>query len=429
MNSYRKKSEKDSQSRRGSVYVAVLGVSIIVAVISIASVHVARIEVREATALDDMARARLSARSGVECALAKLKADNLWRTTHASGVANVLAGLSTLLGTGSNSYTLVDSDGNLNDNTDDTVTLRCVGTAGNARHVIEVMLAPTGEGLGCLSAAIHTNEDADVDASLTTNQTVSANGTINCNGGSINGNAQACGAIGPPGRVSGTSSSGMTALQMPDSTGVFEYYTTMGTPISYASLSGGVIERVVLSATNNPYGTGVTNPQGIYIIDCQGGNVTIRNCRIVGTLVFRNVGAYVQLSNSVNWEPYVANFPAMMVEGSLILSSPQNQALSEVTNATNFNPSHTPYLSQSDSSYSDGDTYPCAITGLVYNTGYLWVTNQALVNGTTVSGRSVYVTSNSTFNYKSVFLTNPPPGFTAGNQVEVVPGTWKQASY
>lgn len=430
MKSYRTKSERTKQSRRGSVYVAVLGVSIIVAVIGIASVHVARIEVREATALDDMAKARLAARSGVECALAKLKADALWRTSHASGVANVLAGLSDLLGTGSNYYTLIDSDGNLNDNTDDTLTLRSVGTAGSARHVIEVMLAPTGEGLDCLTAAMHTNENIDVDASLTTNQTISANGQINATDGTINGNAQAGGGITGGGHVSGSTNNSMNpALEMPDSTGVFEYYMTMGTPISYASLSGGVIERVVLSATNNPYGTGVTNPQGIYIIDCQGGGVTIRNCRIVGTLVFRNVGANVQLSNSVNWEPYVANFPAMMVEGSLILSSPQNQALSEATNATNFNPSHTPYLSLSDGSYSDGDTYPCTITGLVYNTGYLYVTNQALVNGATVSARSVFVTSNSTFNYKSLFFSNPPPGFTAGNQVEVVPGTWKQASY
>jgi hypothetical protein len=428
MNSYRKKSERTNPSRRGSVYVAVLGVSIIVAVIGIASVHVARIEVREATALDDMAKARLAARSGVECALAKLEADSLWRTTHTSGVANVLAGLSDLLGTGSNSYSLVDSDGNLNDNTDDTVTLRSVGTAGNARHVIEVMLAPTGEGLGCLSAAMHTNEDIDVDATLTTNQTISANGQINASDGSINGNAQAAGII--TGSVSGSRTSNMTpTLDMPDSTGVFEYYMTMGTPISYGSLSGGVIERVVLSATNNPYGTGATNSQGIYIIDCQGGSVTIRNCRIVGTLVFRNVGANVQLTNSVNWEPYVANFPSMMVEGSLILSSPQNQALSEVSNTTNFNPSHTPYLSLSDSSYSDGDSYPCTITGLIYNTGYLSVTNQVLVNGATVSARTVYVTSSSTFNYKSIFFTNPPPGFTAGDQVEVVPGTWKQASY
>lgn len=427
MTKYQPHFELGRQSRRGSVYIAVLGVSMIVAVIGIASLHVARLEVLEATALDDMAKARLAARSGIECALAKLKADSSWRTTHASGVAGVLTGLSDLAGTGSNSYTLVDSDGNLNDNQDDTVTLRSIGTAGNARHVIEVMLAPTGEGLGCLSAAMHADEDIDVDAVLTTNQTISANGSIDSTGGTINGNAQAPGGVTGP--VSGTRNSSMTPLEMPDSTGVFEYYMTMGTPIAYGSLSGGVIERVVLSATHNPYGGGITNPQGIYVIDCQGGNVTIRNCRIVATLVLLNVGSYVQLNNSVNWEPYVANFPAMMVQGSLNLGCTQQQALSEATNTTNFNPSHTPYQSQSDNAFNDGDTYPSTITGLIYNTGYLWVTNQASVTGTVVSGRSVYVDYNSSFNYKSLFISNPPPGFTAGNQVKVVPGTWKQASY
>lgn len=428
MQNLQAKLEKAHRSRSGSVYVAVLGVSLIVAVIGIASLHVARLEVREATALEDMAKARLAARSGIECALAKLKADTLWRTTYASGVANVLNGLSTLVGTGGYSFSLVDDDGNLSDDQDDLVTLRCVGTSGDARHVIELMLAPTGDGLGCLSAAMHTGGDIDVNTNLTTNQTISSNANIDCGGGNINGNAQASGSILPAGNVSGTRATGMAALQMPDPAGVFEFYMAIGTPIAYGSLSGGVIEEVVLSATNNPFG-GATNQQGVYVIDCQGGNVLIRNSRILATLVLLNVGSQVEVSSSVNWEPFVANYPALMVQGNLLLNCTSQQALSESSNSTNFNPAHTPYMSQSDSTYGDGDTYPSLITGLVYSTGNLTVTNQASLTGVAVAAGTATISTNSTFNYKSLFFSNPPPGFTAGNLVEVVPGTWKQVSY
>ena len=88
---------------------------------------------------------------------------------------------------------------------------------------------------------------------------------------------------------------------------------------------------MVLSATHNPYGSQVTNAQGIYVIDCQGSQVIVSNSRIVATLVFVNATSQVLLQNSINWEPTVSNFPAMMVQGSLSMDWLQQTSLSEVS--------------------------------------------------------------------------------------------------
>ena len=41
-----------------------------------------------------------------------------------------------------------------------------------------------------------------------------------------------------------------------------------------------VIDRVVLSPTQNPYGDGSTNASGIYVIDCSGKPIVVKDCRI-----------------------------------------------------------------------------------------------------------------------------------------------------
>ena len=215
-----------------------------VSVITIASLQVARVEVRESMAVDEMARARLAARSGVECVVCKIQSDSTWRTTYSSGVTGVLSNLSNnLTGTGSFEFSLIDSDGDLNDNPDDAVTIRCVGKAGKARHVIEVQMQPSGEGLASLSVPLHSSGNMDVTTSLTTDRAVSSNGNVKVSGsGSVIGNAQAAGDI--TGSVTGSKNKNMTPpLEMPDSTNVFDYYLSNGTPIKYGELTAGKSER------------------------------------------------------------------------------------------------------------------------------------------------------------------------------------------
>ncbi len=433
MFSLAKKIQRTAAQRRGSVYVAVLGVALIVAVIGVSSVHVARVETRQAVALDEMARARLAAQSGVECVLAKIKNDSNWRQTYGNGNTNLvsnLAGALALAGSSPESFdfTLTDTDGDLDDDDQDAVTVRCVGTAGNARHVIEVLLQPNGEGLTCLSASLHAAGDIVTTSAITTDQVVSSNSNIDAtsSSGTITGNAQAVGIVS--GNISGTPTSNMSpALEMPDTASVFDYYIANGTPIAYSQLSGGKIDKVVLSSGNNPYGSQVTNSQGIYVIDCQGNKVSILDSRIQATLVFLNATSNIEIEKSILWQPAIANFPALLVQGTVHMKWKQNIALDEASLGVNFNPSHTPYLSASDSDLTD--TYPGLISGIVYMTGNLEITDQAKVEGTMVVGGAVQTTSPLTLLYKSTYFTNPPPGFASGTEMELAPGTWKQVAY
>lgn len=404
-----------------------MGVAMIVGVVGICSLHVARLEVREVATLQDMADARLAARSGIECAVAKLKSDSSWRSNYSSGIANLVSNLTGVLG-GDNSFEFayIDSDGDLNDDDDDAVTVRAVGTAGSARHVVEVLMMPSGQGVSSLSASLHVDGKFHIKQPLMTSQTISANDDINIDSpGMVNGNAQATGSI--TGTVTGSTSPGMTpALEMPDPNDVFEYYLSNGTPITFSQLTGGKIEKCVLSAGSNPYGSQITNAQGIYVIDCQGNKVSVMNCRVRATLIFINALA-VEVEGSVLWEPHLATLPALMVQGNLNLKWDSQQMLSEISNDVNFNPAHTPYTTGSDS--DNFDSYAGSITGLIYATGDLDTLNRSKIDGVMVIGGKATSDAAVDLTYDSGYYNDAPPGFTSGTDMEIVPGTWKQVAY
>jgi hypothetical protein len=217
------------------------------------------------------------------------------------------------------------------------------------------------------------------------------------------------------------------ALEMPDEESVFEYYIANGTPISHSQLNNGKIERVLLSPGNNPFGSRVLNQQGIYVIDCQGKKVTIKDSRIFGTLVLLNAAANNEVDGSIVWQPAVPNFPAMMVQGGVRMNWQQQTALSESSLGVMFNPSHTPYNSVSNSNYSD--TFTGDIKGIVYITGDLETDQQSRVDGAVIVGGNVDTDDYMTLLYNSSFFANAPPGFASGTVMELAPGTFKQVAY
>lgn len=417
--------------RNGTIYVAVLGVALIVAVTGIAAMQVARFELREAVAVDEIARGQLAAESGIEYAISVINSNSTWRSDYVSGVATTLTDARNILpGTGRFAFTFTDKDGDLADEVQDSVTLRSVGTAGGAVGVVEVLLQPSGIGLDCLSSSLHSQGQITVNlTTLTTDQLISANDNIDASTGTIQGQAAATGTV--VGTVTETpiSMNVSPAWEMPDSDTVFEYYIANGTNIALSSLAAGnAIERVVLSAANNPFGLGATNLQGIYVIDCQGASVTIKDCRIDGTLVLLNSGAGTIVKDTILWQPAVGNFPALLVQGSLTMDWNANQTLRELYLGVNLNPAGTPYNDVEDSDVVD--EYAGGIQGLVYVTGDLLVQNQpAAVDGVIVMGGATVADSSLTLQYDSTFYNNPPPGFAAGSDMEIVPGSWKRVAY
>ena len=351
-----------------------------------------------------------------------LNGDPSWRTNFLNNVE--YPATPPTLGNGTFTWKLVDADGDLADDESDPVTLYGIGRIGSLVRVQQVALQPTGAALTCLEVAAHAGVDFFFKNSTTTSdQILSANGETRTQGSpTINANVEAVLAI-TGGTYNGTTTTGITPRTMPDPNTVFDYYVTNGTPIAYSDIPGASLNEL-LSPANNPYGTGVTNPEGIYVIDCLGQNIVVEDCRIVGTLVLLNAGATSKVKSTLNWEPAVPNYPALLAQCSDIQFFSGTGTLDEST-VGNMNPPGTPYLDQTDS--DTVDSYPAIIKGLVYVTGIITGYSAGNFEGVMVAGADIVPFSATTLNYNPTFFNNPPPGFTSGNAVKITPGSWARA--
>jgi hypothetical protein len=416
--------------RAGAVYVAVLGVTMIVALIGLAAIHLGRVETDVLSGAEQVNYAELLAQSAVELGLTRINADANWRSTYASGVENPSPTWTTL-GLGGIRFALVDADGNLADDPNDSVLLRGIGRYGESVQVASVALQPGGAALNCLDAAIHSGGFFGYSANVSCAHVVSSNAFIANSGGTIDGDAWSTGSIS--GSVTGVKNPNMTpAREMPDPTTVWDYYLANGTRIDIDDIPGRRIDDKVISAGSNPYGS-ETNSQGIYIIDCEGQDLVISDSRINATLVIVNPGDTVDIDGRINWSPPSANFPAMMVQGDLEMKWDGGSDLDEFdvllvlpVPRTNFNPAGSPYEGVADNDALD--SYPGVINGLVYVSGNLLISNNCRLNGVVVVGGVAGVTATTNMTYDATCAVNPPPGFARGNVMRVIPRTWKRAA-
>lgn len=191
-----------------------------------------------------------------------------------------------------------------------------------------------------------------------------------------------------------------------------------------------VLDGQLLTSTINPYGS--ANPRGIYVLDCGGKRVLVRNSRIIGTLVMLNAGGNSGLQGSVIIEPAVQNFPVFLTDSQVSISL-SSTALSEDTVGANFNPPGAPYPylagTGTFTNATTTDSYPSALNGLVYSTQDLTIDTGTTVNGVVVGTGKIQVDLTSlNLKYNSIYLNNPPPGFVLGTiQMTPVPGTWQRA--
>lgn len=408
-----------SSHRRGTIYVAVLGVALIVGAVSATAIHLARTELHQAVTADEIARARLAAQSGIEYAIAVINSNDNWRSDYTNGNLTTAGSLAP---TGEFSFTLTDSDHDLNDDVNDAVTLRSVGTVGVTPTVcvMEVLLQPADMGLNCLESSLHSGGSVSLDFNSEAYR-ISSNENITINGGktlTVEKDAWAVGTItGSVNPSSARLSIQSPPREMPDPDDVFEYYKTNGTWIPISALGANTLERIVLSPATNPY-TSETNPQGIYVIDCQNMNITLRECRILGTLVLLNAGTGTIIENKISMEAAISNFPVLMVQGSL---------------AMNWNGSTPVYRSSLVNGSADGEvtpSWPGGIRGLVYMTDALGVQHQAAkVEGVVVTGGMANINYYMVLEFDTTFFNNPPPGFASGNNMKIVPGSWKRVAH
>ena len=415
-----------SNRRRGSLYAGVLATTSIVALVGLSGLSVAVLNVKAAQRSANTTIAQQLARSAVEEGVRQLTANASWRTAYTNNVEYPGTALS--LNGGTITWKYVDADGNLSNNDADAVRVYGIGRAGGAMFVESVELYPTGLGLTSLGSSLHCDGNITTAsfADLKTDQFVSSNGNVNVTAtpSSITGSAQAVGTV--TGTVTLTKTPGLAARRMP-SASTFDYYLANGTWIDFTKIpsSGGMttIQRTVLAPTINPYGNG--NAEGIYVIDCLGLNLTVQDCRILGTLVLINPGNNCTISGTVNFSPVSPNYPAILVRGNVTIDVTTWFQLDEAILATNFNPTGAPYAGVVDADLAD--KYPSLIKGLVYVSGQLQLPyNFAAGNrftGTVICSTSA-VNGDATFTYAKTHLDFPPPGFASGNPMVVMPGTW-----
>ncbi|MHB8898034.1 MAG: carbohydrate binding domain-containing protein [Thermoguttaceae bacterium] len=193
------------------------------------------------------------------------------------------------------------------------------------------------------------------------------------------------------------------------------------------------VHRSVLSSSRNPFGSGATNPQGIYVIDCAGSPISIRDSRIFGTLVLRNFDASQSLVHgAMSWEPAQesvdprsTNLPILLADGDLQFATGAGH-LDEGLLNVNLNPAEAPLEGVADS--DKADLVQSLLDGMIYVDGDVDVSSTFRLQGVLVSsGIATFTGADVTCNYNPVYYWyNAPPGFEAAAAVDVVPGSYRR---
>ena len=147
------------------------------------------------------------------------------------------------------------------------------------------------------------------------------------------------------------------------------------------------------------------------------------HCRIVGTVLLKNPGSSSAIKGSVNWQPAIANYPALLVSGSMSMRLDATD-LDEDQRNTNFNPLGTPYEGGVD--IQEDDLYPSLIKGLVHVSGNLSTSYSNTIEGVVVVGETLNATAVMDLTYDATFFDNPPPGFFEVPGMRIIAGSWKQ---
>lgn len=391
--------------RRGSTYIAVISVAVIVSIIGFAGIHVARVQMRSVEADNDTKRAKLLARAAVEQAIANMNQNASWRSNYTNNVETAPINF----GGGTISFKLVDPDGNLADDTTDSVWIHGYGRVGDAVWVEKAYARiDGGKPLEFLRTAIHSRgmevkSGADVTV---VGAPASVDGDLFLNGGgtAIVGDAEAQSQSGG-GTITGTTTIPASIKGMPVSS-VFDDYKNRATTLTYS----GNLTNVILAPARNDYDGSGTNPDGVYYLNTNNLNLTIGRLRLVGTLVI-DVGSGTLTINQINAVPHRSDFPVLIVRGNVSLSQTA-LTISETTALKNFNPTGVPYNGSEDGDILD--LYPNSVKGLVHIIGNLtgdWMGGASYTGVIVVQG-SATIWDSATITHDPKLMDNPPLGYT-----------------
>lgn len=404
-----------AHQRRGSAYVLVLSIALVVLTVGLSVLALARVETRMVRETNEWTEAALLASAAVEHAVNTLDQTPSWRTTFTHDTQ----AYSHALGSGTMSWKLIDpTDTSLSNDQHDPVVIRGRGQVGGAIRIYSLRMHPAGDTIGPLSSSIHAGMNITVGSGKVVTVTggpVTCNGTLD-NDGTIDGDVEA-GSVVNTGTITGSITTPIPAKRMPID-GTFKLYQSMATPIA-----PGAIDKQVLTAGYNPWGA--LNPDGVYYIEADVGDLVIKDARIHGTLVIRCTGgSKVIVDGSVSLQPHRTDFPVLVVLGDVDFrfQGAADDTLDEAALSTNFNPAGAPDATDA----TDGDTsdvYPSEVRGLVYAIGSVDLDQASAIDGVLIAEQNI--TFSSDIDAEFIDLTAAPPiGFTAGASVAATPMGW-----
>ncbi len=389
----------------------------IVTLAGLSAMWLVRLQRRAAELQGDYAEAQLYAQAAVELGLHWISTDPDWR----SRVVGTTWFADRPIGAGTCSLTAIDPiDGNVPDSPTDSVILTGIGVKGSARHKTEVTLAPESVPLEALRTCLHASGQVQVNSGkivTVVGGPLSTNGNLRIDG-TVDGNVEGATRSGG-GTVTGTVTVPAAAKNLPDA-GVFQTYKDLAVTIPYP---GGTMEKVVLSPGSNPWG--VASPDGVYYMDTGARDIIIRGIRLWGTLVIQTGGKKVTIDNAVLMQPYRADYPVLIVDGTVEISiSSLQYGLSEAIWLTNFNPPGSPYEGNSDITMLG--TYPNEIHGLVHVRGPLTLKASAWIRGAIICEDAASCTEANGITHNAALYTDPPMGYRT-TKLRTVAGSWKRA--
>ena len=268
-----------TRKKNGSVYFLTLASALVlVALVLGLSVHNLQFR-RSSRSRTQIDRAYIYAELGIRHALYFTKIEPNWRQvlTNGTWLEDIAVDQATYTVTG-----IDPIDGDLTNNPDDPVVLTSTATIDDVNRTFTVRTRPTP--LKILKYAVAAANDIYISTHVRINGNITSNTNINKSGGDtwIFGNAEAVGTIHENTNISGDIAPGSSPKDFPNAGEIMTYYTSRATVIPYID----TIEDILLSPSSNPFGP--TNPNGLYYIDCGNQELTIKNCRIIGTLIIRS---------------------------------------------------------------------------------------------------------------------------------------------
>jgi len=394
--------------RRGSAYVMILGVSLVLAVIGLAAVTVTRINARTVRADNHWAEAQVLAFSAAEHALARIGETSGWRTAFAGTETKVAFGGGTM------SWRLLDeADGDLGDDPAEPFVILASGAVGEAEFAVRVQCRIVGEALEVLRTCLHAAGRIDLAPHAEVQALggpVSTNGALElANDSHIAGDVEADSVTGK-GTIDGTVTAPAPPKAMPDAS-VFQTYRDLATSLGPRT----VLDNVLLSRWVSDYGS--SHPDGVYFIDAPGRSVIVRDTVVYGTLVVRC--SKLTLDGRVLMMNARKDYPVLVVDGDLVVSVDGWERDRPVPWT---GPDPSPWDALPDGA---GERFYDDLRGLVHVQGDVDVRRTTRTYGALLAGGKITCGASARVRLDTDLSEHPPMGYTTGAGT-VVCGGWSQ---